>query len=113
MAITEEPMAITENTLLIREAMAYLIELYRELTEENGAPTLGIQNQLVDSILAEPELREAVSRWARSVDIDEATTKPPAHLPFDNAYRRIRAYLQSVMDQPVFTRPGQEPADRR
>jgi hypothetical protein len=29
-------MAITENTLLIRQALAYLIELYHELTEENG-----------------------------------------------------------------------------
>jgi hypothetical protein len=106
-------MAIAENTLLIRQAMAYVIELYRELTEENGAPTLGIQNQVVDFILADPELREAVSDWARSVDIDEATTAPPARLPRDNTYRRIRAYLQSVMDQPVFTRAGQIPADRR
>jgi hypothetical protein len=106
-------MAITEDTLLIRQAMAYVIELYRELTEENGAPALGTQNQAVNFILSEPELREAVSDWAGSVDIDEATTGPPARLPRDKAYRRIRAYLLSVMDQPVFTRPGQIPADRR
>jgi hypothetical protein len=106
-------MTITEDTLLIRQAMAYVIELYRELTDENGAPTPGTQNQVVDFILADPELREAVSDWARSVEIDEATTSPPARLPCDNTYRRIRAYLQSVMDQPVFTRSGQEPADRR
>ena len=31
-------MAITENTLLIRQALAYVIELYHELTEENGGP---------------------------------------------------------------------------
>jgi len=36
--------AITEDTLLIRRAMAYVVELYREMTEENGAPTLGTQN---------------------------------------------------------------------
>jgi hypothetical protein len=46
--------AITEDTGLIRQAIAYAIELYRELTEENGAPSLGTQNQVVDSILADP-----------------------------------------------------------
>lgn len=106
-------MAITEDTLLIRQALAYVIELYRELTEENGAPTLGIQNQATEFILADPELRAAVSDWARSVDIDEATTRPPCRLPGDEAYQRIRSYLQSVLDQPVFTRPGQQPEDRR
>jgi len=51
------------------------------------------------------------AHWARLVDSDEATTAPPRRLPC--AYRRIRAYLQSIMDQPVFTRPGQAPPDRR
>lgn len=106
-------MAITEDTLLIRQAMAYVIKLYHELTEENGAPTLGTQNQVVDFILADPELSRAVSDWARTVEIDEATTDPPSHLPRDSAHQRIRGYLQSVMDQPVFTRPGQSPGDRR
>ena len=105
--------AITEDTLLIRQALAYAIELYRELTEENGAPSLGTQNQLVDFILADPELRAAAAHWAVLVDSDEATTAPPRRLPCDAAYRRVRAYLQSIMDQPIFTRPGQEPADRR
>ena len=97
-------MAITENTALIRQAMAYVIELYHELTVENGAPTLGTQKS-VDFILADPELSQAVSDWARTVEIDEATTKPSSHLSLDGAYQRIRAYPQSVMDQPVFTRP--------
>ena len=35
-----------------------------ELTEENGAPTLGTQNQAVDFILADPELCRAVADWA-------------------------------------------------
>jgi hypothetical protein len=105
--------AITEDTLLIRQALAYAIELYRELTEENGAPSLGTQNQVVDFILADPELRAAVARCGRLVESDEATTAPPQRLPCDAAYRRIRAHLQSVMDQPVFTRPGQDPPDRR
>ena len=103
--------ALTEDTVLIRQALAYVIELYRELSEENGAPSLGTQNQVVDFILADPELRAAAAHWARLVDSDEATTAPPRRLPC--AYRRIRAYLQSIMDQPVFTRPGQAPPDRR
>jgi hypothetical protein len=106
-------MAITENTVLIRQAMAYVIELYHELTVENGAPTLGTLNQVVDFILADPDLSRAVSDWARTVEIDEATTEPPSRLPLDGAYQRIRAYLQSVMDQPVSKRPGQDPGDRR
>ena len=105
--------AITEDTLLIRQALAYAIELYRELSEENGAPTLGTQNQVVDLILADPDLRAAVAQWADQIESDEATTAPPRRLPCDAAYRRIRDYLQSIMDQPVFTRPGQEPPDRR
>ena len=80
--------AITEDTLLIRQALAYAIELYRELSEENGAPSLGTQNQVVDFILADPELRAAVAHWGRLVDSDEATTAPPRRLPCDAAYRR-------------------------
>ena len=38
-------------------------ELYCELTAENGAPSLGTQNQVVEFILAAPELREAVAQW--------------------------------------------------
>jgi hypothetical protein len=110
----EPPMsALTEDTLLIRQAVAYVIELYRELSEENGAPSLGTQNQAVDFILADPELCAAAARWSQLVDSDEATTTPLRRLPFDPAYRRIRAYLEAIMDRPVFTLPGQEPPDRR
>jgi hypothetical protein len=105
--------AITEDTVLIRQALAYAIEVYSELSEENGAPSLGTQNQVVDFILADPELRAAVAHWARLVESDEVTTAPPRRLPCDAAYRRIRAYLQSIKGQPVFTRPGQQPPDRR
>jgi hypothetical protein len=103
----------TENVELIRHALAYAIELYRELTGENGAPTLGTQNQIVDFILADPKLREAVATWGRTVETDEATTRPPRRLPYDDAYRRIRDFAQARMDQPVFMRPGQLPGDRR
>ena len=104
---------IIEDTELIRRALGYAIELYRELTDENGAPTLGIQNQIVDFILQDPELREAVAQWGRTVEIDEATTRPARRLPYDAAYRRIRDLALSVMDQTVLVRRGQEPPDRR
>ena len=41
---------VTEDTVLIRRAIAYVNELYRELTAENGAPSLGTQNQVVEFI---------------------------------------------------------------
>ena len=62
-----------EDTLLQRRALAYVIELYDELTTENGAPTLGTQNQAVDFILANPDLCRAVAEWAATRDIDEAS----------------------------------------
>ena len=94
-----------EDTRLRRQALAYVIELYRELTEENGAPTLGTQNQAVDFILADPELRRAVVAWAETAEIDEATTAPPRRLPRDALYDRVRAYLAEIMERPIFAEP--------
>lgn len=105
--------AITEDTVLIGYATAYGIELYRELTGENGAPSLGTQNQVVDFILSDFELRVAVRQWGRTVETDEATTEPPRRLACNAAYRRIRAFMEAAMEQPMFRRPGQEPGDRR
>ena len=104
---------ITEDTELIHRTLAYAIELYRELTDENGAPTLGIRNQIVDFILRDPELHEAVARWGRTGEIEETTTRPARRLPYDAAYRRIRDLALSVIDKPVFARRAQEPPDRR
>jgi hypothetical protein len=80
----------TEDTKLGTQALAYVTELYRELTVENGAPTLGTQNQAVDFIRSDPELRRAVSAW----DIDEATTAPRRRLPFDTLYNQVRCFLE-------------------
>jgi hypothetical protein len=96
-----------EDTRLRRQALAYVIELYDELTEENGAPTLGTQNQAVDFILTEPELCRAVAEWAATVDIDEASVAPPRRLPQDELYWRVRAYMEEIMEEPVFASPGQ------
>jgi hypothetical protein len=94
--------AITEDTQLIRFALDYVDELYRELTQENGAANLGTQSQVVEFILADPELREAVAAWGRAMDSGEATTRPRHRLPIDAAYRRIRSHLEGVMQEPMF-----------
>lgn len=101
--------AATEDTVLIGQAMAYVIELYREISDENGAPTLGTQNQVVDFIRADPELRAVIARWGRTAVTGEATTEPIRRLPCDAAYRRVAAYMRSVMEPPVFARKGQNP----
>ena len=95
-----------EDTRLRRQALAYVIELYDELTEENGAPTLGTQNQAVDFILADPELRRAVAVWASTEDINEATTAPRRHLPTTALYERARAFMERIMEPPVFLSGG-------
>jgi hypothetical protein len=96
-----------EDTTLQRQALAYVIELYDDLTEENGAPTLGIQNQAVDFILADPHLCRAVAEWAATTEIDEASTAPPQRLPQDDLYHRVRTHLEAIMDRPVFASPDQ------
>ena len=54
-----------EDPKLRREALVYVIRLYDELTEENGAPTLGTQNQAVDFILADPSCAAPSRRGPR------------------------------------------------
>jgi len=90
-----------EDTKLRAQALVYIIRLYHELTEENGAPTLGIQNQAVDFILADPDLCRAVADWAGTTEIDEATIAPPRRLPFDAFYDRVRAFLVRIIEPPV------------
>jgi hypothetical protein len=91
-----------EDTGLRQAALAYVIALYDEVTEENGAPTLGTQNQAVDFILADADLRQAVAAWAARTPIGEATTAPPQRLPQDALYGRVRAFLGRIMEPPVF-----------
>src|SRR6202035_1135459 len=90
------------DTKLGAQALAYVIELYHELTAENGAPILGNQNQAVDFIRSDPELRRAVAAWAETVEIDEATTAPRRRLPLDALYDRVRAFLERTMAPSVF-----------
>jgi hypothetical protein len=96
-----------EEDIRLREAaLAYVIELYRELTAENGAPTLGTQNQAVDFIMADPERRRRVAEWAATVPIYEATTEPPRRLPEDALYHEVRTLMERIMAPPVFARPA-------
>jgi hypothetical protein len=91
-----------EDAKLGAQALAYIIEMYHELTVENGAPTLGTQNQAVDFIRDDPELRHAVAAWAATMEIGEATMAPQQRLPFDVLYDRVRAFLERSMAPSVF-----------
>ena len=73
-------LSVTEDTKLGLQALAYVIELYRELTAENVAPSLGSQNQAVEFIRADPELRRAVVAWAETVE-NEAVSDGAAAVP--------------------------------
>jgi hypothetical protein len=95
---------LTQDTRLIEDAFAYVVEVYRELSEENGAPSLGTQNQAVDFVLADPEMRRSVGEWARHAGIDEATTAPRQRVPYDETYQKVSSYLRRIMETPVFER---------
>src|SRR4051794_25332355 len=94
-------LSVTEDTKLGLQAHAYVIELYRELTAENVAPTLGSQNQAVAVIRADPELPPAAVAWAGAGE-REAVMAPRRFLPFDARYDRLHAFLEQTMTLPVF-----------
>ena len=95
--------AIPQEDIGLRQAaQAYVIALYRELTEENGAPMPGTQNQVVDFILADPERRRRVAEWATDSEFLEATTAPPRRLPQDTFYVEVRTMMERIMAPPVF-----------
>ena len=88
-----------ESTGLREAALAYVIKLYRELSAENGAPTLGTQNQAVDFILADPELRQAVMAWGEDALRDEVIPIPPQRLRGGVLYDRVRSYMEPSWDR--------------
>ena len=94
----------TEDIELGAAALAYVIELFQELTAENGAPQLGAQNQAVEFILAEPELSAAVARWAAGRNIGEASLAPPQRVQRDALYERVRACLEAALLPPLSDR---------
>ena len=92
---------LTEEERLRLAALAYVIDLHDELTQEDGAPPLGTQNQAVDFILGDPELRRALTTWAADAEVDEAalTLRRP---PQDALYHRVRDYLEHITGRRVF-----------
>ena len=88
----------TEDTALIADAYAYVIELYRELSDENGAPLPGTVNQAVTLIVADPQLAAAVRAWAAEARPGEASLAPPQRLKRDALYQRLRAFLAETME---------------
>jgi hypothetical protein len=103
--------AVPDEDIGVRQAaLAYVIALYRELTEENGAPTLGTQNQAVDFILVDPERRRRVAEWSATASIQEATMAPPRRLPQDTFYIEVRSEMERIMAPPVFETPAGPPA---
>lgn len=93
---------MTQNTELLQDALAYVAEIYRELSHENGSPSLGTQNQAVHFILADPALSDAVVGWAAHTH--EATTAPRHRMPHDDLYVQVRAFLERTMERPVLPR---------
>jgi len=105
--MTEAERTIPEEDIGLRQAaLAYVVALYRELTEENGAPMPGTQNQAVDFILADPDRRRRVAEWAAGAATLEATTAPPRRLPQDTFYVEVRTMMEEIMAPPVFETPA-------
>ena len=90
-------MTLSEDVDFVVDATAYVDEVYREVTTENVAASLGVQNQAVAAIIADPALTAAVRAWAARHPHLEATMEPPQRLPIDDAYRRIRALIEAAM----------------
>ena len=91
----------TEEERLRLAALAYVIDLHDELTQENGAPPLGTQNQTVDFILGNPELRRALAAWAADAEVDEASLRL-RRPPQDALYDQVRSYLEHIGEKRVF-----------
>ena len=94
------------DSLLIRQAFAYVIELYRELTQENGAPISARRTRR--SISSSP-IRSCASGHAMGSDrrnrrgddrAAAAACRADAALPSGSV-----PYLQAMMEQPVFDAP--------
>lgn len=95
-----------EDAALRQAALEYVVALWDELAAQNGAPTLGVQNQAVEFILADPALREAAAAWAARSRADEAATAPPQRLPQDRLYRCLRAVIEGAGAAAILVAPG-------
>ena len=55
-----------------------------------------------ENAVKDPELRRAVTAWAETAGIDEATTASQQRLPLDALYDRVRALLERTMAPSAF-----------
>src|SRR5215472_9792178 len=92
---------LTDATRLMLAALYYVTALHNEVTQEHGMPPLGTQNQAVDLILGDPELRRALAEWAEGAHID-AMTPSLRRPPHDALYHRVRRYLEEIPRARVF-----------
>ena len=92
---------LTEEARLRLAALNYVAALHKEVTQEHGMPPLGTQNQAVDLILGDPELRRALANWAADADLEQITTAMQRP-PHDALYRRVRDYLERIPRPRVF-----------
>jgi hypothetical protein len=91
-----EPQDVEDPTVVIA-ASAYVDALHRELASENTAAPPGVNNQLVDTIRAEPELCRYVLDWAARTRPDEATARPLERLPRDAVRERLAAAMRAAL----------------
>src|SRR5947209_1168964 len=84
----------------ITDVLAYVTEIYREMAQENAAPTLGTQNQMVEFVLADGELLRAAQDWARRANPGEAGLEPLERPARDAAFCRVRERLLETMELP-------------
>jgi hypothetical protein len=92
-----EPYDVEDPTLIIA-AGAYVDALYRELASENAAAPVGVANQIVDTIRADPALCRYVLDWAARTRPDEATVRPPERLPRDPVHERLAAAMRTALE---------------
>lgn len=86
----------TEDTELVLAAIAYVEEVHKEILAENTAPPAGVEDQVVEAVLADPALSAYVRDWARRNREPEGSPKPPQRPPMDDAYRRVRSLLAAT-----------------
>jgi predicted transcriptional regulator len=73
----------------------------REVAQENGAATLGTQNQMVEFVLSDEMFRRAAQDWAARVGASEATVAGHERPPLDEVFRRVRERMLATMEQPT------------
>ena len=90
-----------EEAALILDAVKYLRAVCGDVgDEEDGAPPVEIQNELLRFILTQQDLRDHVRKWGedrRDAGLDEFSDDEPV-LVQNNQYRRVEAEARKFME---------------